>query len=226
MASAGDDREAQIDLSTAELWLGVALSEASDFEKSLLFINRALDSQKKVFEADKNDFSAQNSLADCYLELGRALTKKLAETQKANLSLNGGEFERAVSAYQNAIKNYQSVLDNDKQNLSTRRQIAFTKKNLAETYRLNSDPVNALTIFVEATKELEMLTEIDRDNKEWQYDLAFCHLRIGEISLPGDRPQALIHLEKSRDLLVKLANASPENIRIKNDLVTVEKYFT
>lgn len=209
----------------AHLWLGVALNRQGKSDESLIQIRLALDIQTEIFRADKGDLGEQNSLADCYLELGGALATRAETHAPARAIWATTGLNEAITAYETAIENYEAVWQTDRENLSVRRQISFARNRLADVRRQKGEPAKALQIFRETLKEFEDLTQKDPNNTEWQHDLATCHLRIGEIlSENRDRISAVSHLEKANSLLEKLSAASPDSVRIKTDLEAVRKH--
>lgn len=202
-------------IASAQLWFGVALREQGKPDDALIHIRQALEILTTAFETDKGNVGLQNGVADCNLELGKALIKK-AETQAATRS---SSTDGAIVAYEIAIKHYDSVWQTDRQNLSARRQIAFTRINLADAWRLKGQDRPALQIFHKALDEMRDLTQKDPNNTEWQHDLAFCNLKIGEILWAArERAQAVSHSQQANLSLEVLSAASPENVRLRRDL--------
>jgi eukaryotic-like serine/threonine-protein kinase len=206
--------QSRADLSIAQVWIGVALSERGEHEKSLLHLQKALELQQTVFASDKNNFGERNGLADCYLELGRAAVK----------TENNDE---AIKNLNQAIENYEAVWQIDRQNFSARRQIAFSQIYLANAFRQKGDLIKATEIYEKSQKILQELIKIDPNNTEWQHDLAVCHLRIGEIlSNKNDKITALKYVETAKLTLEKLVQQSPEHAKRRNDLESAEKLLT
>ena len=213
-------------VSTAYLWLGIALIAQEKPDESLGHIRQALAIQTKITETDKGNFGELNGLAECYLALGRALTKKAVL-----MAVNRGrakqiELSEAVTALETALAHFKTVGRADSQNLSARRQSAFGLLNLADAWRLRDSGPKALSLYMEALTEFEDLTRRDANNTEWQHDLAYSHLRIGQILLMGgNRRQAFSHSEKARLLLEKLSGVSPDSVRLRKDLETVQRHL-
>jgi tetratricopeptide (TPR) repeat protein len=195
------------------LWVGIALRETGQTAQSLAHIQKSLAIQQEIAGRDKTNFGEQNSLADCYLELGMTQAK-----QKLT--------DAAIASYKKAIENYETVWQTDKQNLSVRRQIFFAKRQFAVTLLDKGDIKKAFETFNESLAASAELTAADPNNTEWQYDSAVCHLRIGELFLKqNDKKQALLNFESALPTLEKLQSGSPENFRQKKDLEIVENHI-
>ena len=193
-------------LGTAQLWVGVGLSEAGAADKAFPYIRQSLETQQEIFAADKNNFGEQNSLADCYAELGKALLKN-------------NQLDSAIENLKKAAENYRIVSQADPENMPTRRQIAFSERYLAEAHLQKHDFKNALENSEKSLAGMIELTAADPTNAEWRYDLAQSYAQFGQIlSSVGDISRAAENLQKAAPLLEKAAADSPENIYIRRDL--------
>lgn len=208
------NKEFQSYRSISHLWYGIALSVSENgLDESLRQIRQALEIQKAITEADRDNFGEQNSLADCYLELGRAQIK-------------AGQASAAIENLNLAIKNYEAVWQTDRQNLSARRQINFARRHLGDAFQLKKENAKALQIYRQTLEEFEELTAADPNNTEWRHDLAHCLLKIGEVLWKtGDKAQAKANLEQALPILEKLSAESPKNIYKRQDLEAVRKYL-
>jgi tetratricopeptide (TPR) repeat protein len=214
------DRSALGGVGTAHLWLGVGLSH-TDPDQGLFHINQALDIQQSIYNGDKGDFGELNALADCYLELGRALAKK-AERQGQVRDRSGPVINEAIAALEKSVKGYETVWQTDHESISTFRQVAFARRYLADAFMKSGESDKALETFREALAQSDVLTAKDPAKTEWQYDAAVCHLRIGEI-LRERGEDSSAHLATAHAMLRKLSTASPESVFIKADLDTVDR---
>ena len=67
----------------------------------------------------------------------------------------------------------------------------------------------------------------DRENTEWQQDLAASHMKLAAAYLgAGDTAAAHAELVAARDINAKLVQLSPDNADWRNDLASVEKALT
>ena len=205
-----ESRQSQNDIANANLWLGVAHSENADWEKSSLYLGKALETQRQLFESDKNNFGEQNGLADCYLELGRDAVR----AKKPN---------DAIKNLDKAIENYEAVWQTDRQNFSARRQIAFAQIWLGDAFRQKNDLQKASEIYAKSLEIIKELTAADANNTEWQHDQAVIHLRLGEIAFSrSDKTTALQNLETAKPIFEKLSAQSPDHAKRRADLESVK----
>lgn len=204
-----ESRQSQNDMANANLWLGVAHSENSDWEKSSVYLQKALEIQRQLFETDKNNFGEQNALADCYLEIGRD-------------NIRAQKPDAAIGNLTKAIENYEAVWQNDSRNFSAQRQIAFTQINLGNAFRQKNDLQKASEIYAKSLETIKKLTETDTNNTEWQQDFALIHLKLGEIAVSrNDKLNALKHLEAAKPIFEKLTTQSPDHAKRRTDLENV-----
>jgi non-specific serine/threonine protein kinase/serine/threonine-protein kinase len=202
--------QTQSNIINSTLWLGVAYSENGDWEKSSFYLQKSLELQKRIYDADKNNFGELNSLADCYLELGR-------DAVRANKP------DAAIVNLTKAIENYKAVWQADTQNFSAQRQISFTQRHLGDALRQKNDLAKAREIYTRSLETIEDLIKQDANNTEWQTDFALLNSRLGEIALSrGDKPKALKYLETAKPVYEKLTAASPENTKLRADSETVK----
>ncbi len=208
-----ESRKSQNDIANANLWVGVAHSENSDWGRSSVYLQKALEIQRQLFESDKNNFGEQNGLADCYLEIGRDFVRAKKP-------------DEAIKNLTKAIENYEAVWQNDRQNFSARRQIAFSQIYLGDALRQKNDLPKAWEIYTKSLETIKELTETDPNNTEWQQDHAEIHLRLGEIAVKrSDKSNALDHLETAKPIFEKLTAASPDHAKRRADLETVRNFL-
>ena len=204
------NRQSQNNLAIAYLWVGVAHSENADWEQSSLYLNKALEIQKRLFESDKNNFGERNGLADCYLELGRDAVRATKP-------------DAAIRYLTEAIENYEAVWQTDPQNFSARRQIAFSQRHLGDALMQKKDLTKAREIYAKSLDTIKSLIEKDANNTEWQHDLALNYSRIGEIALLfNERTDALKNLEAAKPIFEKLTAESPDHAKRRADLENVK----
>ncbi len=187
-------------LTSSYMFLGIGYREKSVYPESLSNLTRAFQIQQAIYDRDKLNFGEQNSLADCYLELALTWSKM----DRARLALN---------AFQNAISNYSAVSANDPADISARRQIYLAKRLRADLLLREGKTAQALLEFEECLKGMSDLTDMDPNNLEWKFDLAFCLSRMGTINtLTNDRNTALANYNKAIPILKGLVSMSPENV--------------
>lgn len=195
-------------ISSAEVGVGVATSYV-DPDKALNHIQKALELQKIVVDADKKNFSEVNGLADCFLELGRVLLIK-AEAGGGNSRLVLNE---AVVALQTAIKHYDTVRQSDLENISVLRQVSFARINLGRVYTKQRNKALAIATYEQALAESEQVNKRDEMNSEFRHDKAVCLLRLSELG-----KNAASNLNAALPILEKLVAESPEHVERRYEL--------
>ncbi len=204
-----DDLQTRGYLSTAKLWYGISLSEDGEDQNGINKIREALQMQQEIFNADEKNFGERNALADCYGELGKALLKN-------------NQAKAAADNFRLAEENYRIVWQADRENLPTRCQIAYVQKFLGDALMKTGDRQNALEKYQSSLETMKELTAADPSNSEWQYDLALCYLKIGELQKSFKNSDFIQNLQIAQSLLEICSRHSPENIKIRRDLAAVE----
>jgi tetratricopeptide (TPR) repeat protein len=128
-----------------------------------------------------------------------------------------------VDLVRDIIKRAQDLLNNlsEAGNLSVtlRNDIAIALRELATTSLMQGDLANALEAAQESQAIMLSLVAKDRDNAQWQRELALSFNRIGEVlTQSGRHDDALKMFELALEIRQRLADAQPENNDAKRDL--------
>lgn len=200
-------------LSTAHVAYAFALSYIGEPANVRSHMERGTAIQEQLFERDRNNFGERLSLADDYLEFGKAL-------------LSQGSPVAARELFQKALDHYEAVSNNDPEDLWAKRRVSCARRWVGEALLLGGDLDLAFERLDRSLTETNELTAAHPDYSEWQLDLALCHLRLGELHLKRQqRGKAMEHFRLAMPVYARLAAESPDNAKRQKDLETITSYL-